>query len=114
RHEKLKIDERLPAAQAFAREHKLNEFFDGDLKEIGIIVLGGLINTVLRALARLGLADNFGNARIPIYCLNLAYPLIPEEVKAFCVGKRDVLIVEEGSPEFVEQAIATELRRADI
>ena len=96
--EKLKIDERLPAAQAFAREHKLNEFFDGDCKDLGIIVLGGLTNTVLRALARLGLADNFGNARIPIYCLNLAYPLIPDELKSFCLGKRDVLIVEEGFP----------------
>jgi TPP-dependent indolepyruvate ferredoxin oxidoreductase alpha subunit len=49
--EKLKIDERLPAAQAFAREHKLNEFLDGDLKELGIIALGGLTNTLLRALA---------------------------------------------------------------
>src|SRR5437868_4397794 len=113
-HEKLKIDERLPAAQAFAREHKLNEFFDGDLKDIGIIVLGGLYNTVSRALARLGLADAFGNARVPIYCLNLAYPLIPDEVKQFCVGKSHVLIVEEGSPDFIEQAINTELRRADI
>ena len=113
-HERLKVDERLPAAQAFAREHKLNEFFDGDLKDIGIIALGGLYNTVSRALARLGLADAFGNARVPIYCLNLAYPLIPEELKAFCLGKKHVLIVEEGSPEFVEQAIATELRRADI
>ena len=112
--EKLKIDERLPAAQAFAREHKLNEFFDGDLKDLGIIVLGGLTNTVLRALARLGLADNFGNARIPIYCLNLAYPLIPDEVKAFCLGKRDVLIVEEGFPDYIEQAVNAELRRADI
>ena len=112
--EKLKIDERLPAAQAFAREHKLNEFFDGDLKDLGIIVLGGLTNTVLRALARLGLADNFGNARIPIYCLNLAYPLIPDELKTFCLGKRDVLIVEEGFPDYIEQAVNAELRRADI
>src|SRR5438874_10905972 len=32
-HERLKVDERLPAAQAFAREHKLNEFFDGDLRD---------------------------------------------------------------------------------
>src|SRR5437763_2620974 len=112
-HEKLKVDERLPAAQAFAREHKLNEFFDGDLRDIGIVVLGGLYNTVSRALARLGLADAFGSARVPIYCLNLAYPLIPDELKQFCVGKKHVLIVEEGSPEFVEQAIATELRRAD-
>jgi indolepyruvate ferredoxin oxidoreductase alpha subunit len=113
-HEKLKIDERLPAAQAFARKHKLNEFLDGDLKELGIIVLGGLTNTLLRALSRVGLADHFGNSRIPIYILNLAYPLIPEEVKAFCVGKRDVLIVEEGFPDYIEQAVNTELRRADI
>jgi indolepyruvate ferredoxin oxidoreductase, alpha subunit len=112
--EKLKMDERLPAAQAFARAHRLNEFLDGDLKDLGIIALGGLTNTLLRALARLGLADNFGNARIPIYCLNLAYPLIPDEVKSFCVGKRDVLIVEEGFPDYVEQAVNTELRRADI
>jgi len=112
--EKLKIDERLPAAQAFAREHKLNEFLDGDLKQLGIIALGGLTNTLLRALSRLGLADDFGNARIPIYCLNLAYPLIPDELKSFCVGKRDVLIVEEGFPDYVEQSVNTELRRADI
>src|SRR4029077_20488331 len=113
-HERLKVDERLRASQAFAREHKLNESVDADLKDIGIVVLGGLYNTVSRALARLGLADAFGNARVPIYCLNLAYPLIPDELKQFCLGKSHVLIVEEGSPEFVEQAINTELRRADI
>jgi len=113
-HERLKVEQRLPAAQAFARAHTLNEFFDGDLKDLGIVVLGGLTNTVLRALARLGLADNFGNARLPIYCLNLAYPLIPEEVKSFCLGKKHVLIIEEGFPDYVEQAVNTELRRADI
>jgi indolepyruvate ferredoxin oxidoreductase alpha subunit len=112
--EKLKVDERFPAAQAFAREHKLNELFDGDLKDLGVIALGGLTNTLLRALARLGLADNFGNSRIPIYCLNLAYPLLPDEVKQFCLGKKDVLIVEEGFPDYVEQAVNAELRRADI
>src|SRR5947199_7094912 len=84
-HEKLKIDERLPAAQKFACEHKLNEFVDGDLNELGIIVLGGLTNALLRALSRVGLADQFGKSRIPIYVLNLPYPLIPDEVKSFCV-----------------------------
>ena len=113
-HEKLKVDQRMPAAQAFGRENKLNEVFDGDLKDLGIVVLGGLTNTVLRGLARLGLADAFGASRIPIYCLNLAYPLIPDEVKAFCLGKKDVLIVEEGYPDYIEQAVNTELRRADI
>jgi indolepyruvate ferredoxin oxidoreductase alpha subunit len=112
--EKLKIEERLPAARAFIREHKINEFFEGDVDEVGIIVIGGLYNGVVRALERLGLSDIFGKTRIPIYCMNAAYPVVPEEVKSFCAGKRAVLVVEEGSPEYIEQAINVELRRADI
>src|SRR5215470_12595633 len=113
-HEKLKVEEREPAAQKFVRAEKLNEVFPGDLADIGIITLGGLTNGLLRAMERLGLADLFGNARIPIYCLNVAYPLVPEEVREFCATKRAVLIVEEGNPDYVEQAINTQLRRADI
>ncbi len=77
-------------------------------------MLGGLTNSVLRALSRLGLADLFGESRIPIYVLNVAYPLVPEELKDFCLGKRAVLVVEEGSPDYVEQQINVALRRADI
>ena len=51
---------------------------------------------------------------MPIYVLNAVYPLIPEEVRAFCAGKRAVLMVEEGSPDYIEQQINVELRRADI
>src|ERR1700728_3165293 len=112
--ERLKIEQRLPAAQKFIRDHKLNEVIPGDVGEIGIIVLGGLTNSLLRALARLDLADLYGASRIPIYVLNAAYPLVPEEVKDFCVGKRAVLVVEEGSPEYVEQQINSILRNADI
>ena len=32
----------------------------------------------------------------------------------FCAGKRAVLIVEEGTPDYIEQQINVELRRADI
>ena len=112
--ERLKIEERLPAAQKFIREQKLNELIPGETGEIGIIVLGGLTNGLLRALARLDLADLYGASRIPIYVLNVAYPLVPDEVKDFCAGKRAVLIVEEGSPEFVEQQVNVILRGADI
>ena len=66
--ERLKVEERLPAAQKFIREHKLNEFIPGDLDDIGIVVMGGLTNSVLRALARLDLADLFGVSRVPIWC----------------------------------------------
>ena len=112
--ERLKVEERLPAAQKFIREQKLNEVIPGEVNEIGIIVLGGLTNNLLRALARLDLADLYGACRIPIYVLNVAYPLVPEEVKDFCLGKRAVLVVEEGSPEYVEQQINMILRGSDI
>ena len=112
--ERLKLEQRLPAAQKFIREQKLNEFIPGDVGEIGIIVLGGLTNGLLRALGRLNLADLYGVSRIPIYVLNVAYPLVPEEVKEFCIGKRAVLVVEEGFPDYVEQQINVILRGADI
>jgi indolepyruvate ferredoxin oxidoreductase alpha subunit len=112
--ERLKVEERLPAAQQFIRERKLNEVIPGDLDDIGIIVVGGLTTGVLRALARLELADLYGASRIPIYVLNVAYPLVPEELRDFCAGKRAVLVVEEGSPDYIEQAVNTDLRRADI
>jgi len=112
--ERLKVDERLPAARQFIRARKLNEVITGDLADVGIIVLGGLTNGVLRALARLDLADLYGASRIPIYVLNVAFPLVPEELREFCAGKRAVLMVEEGSPDYIEQALNVELRRADI
>ncbi len=112
--ERLKVEERLPAAQKFTREHKLNEFLPGEIDEIGIVVLGGLTNGLIRAMARLDLADLFGTSRIPIYVLNVAYPLVPEEVKNFCAQKRAVLVVEEGSPDYIEQQINVILRGAGI
>src|SRR5499427_1152560 len=112
--ERLKVEERLPAAQQFIRARKLNDVIAGDLADVGIIVLGGLTNGVLRALARLDLADLYGASRIPLYVLNVAFPLVPEELREFCAGKRAVLVVEEGSPDYIEQAVNVELRRADI
>jgi indolepyruvate ferredoxin oxidoreductase, alpha subunit len=112
--ERLKIEQRLPAAEKFIHEQKLNELIPGDIGEIGIIVLGGLTNGLLRALGRLELADLYGVSRVPIYVLNIAYPLVPDEVKDFCAGKRAVLVVEEGSPDYVEQQINVILRGADI
>ena len=112
--ERLKVEERLPAARAFIREQKLNETMDGDLADIGIIVMGGLTTSVLRALERMGLADVFGASRVPVLVLNVVYPLVPEEITAFCATKRAVLVVEEGFPDYIEQAVNVQLRRADI
>jgi len=85
----------------------------GDLADIGIVLQGGLYNTVLRSLEMMGLADVFGKSRIPLYVLNVTYPLIPEEFVEFALGKRALLIVEEGQPEYIEQSVNQFLRNAD-
>ncbi len=112
--EKRKVEQRLPAALDFLRENALNEVFDGDLDDVGIVCQGGLYNSVVRALQQLGLADAFGVARIPILCLNVTYPLLPEEIGGFCAGKSAVLVVEEGYPAYLEKDVNVILRQADL
>ncbi|HEU0204410.1 MAG TPA: indolepyruvate ferredoxin oxidoreductase subunit alpha [Burkholderiaceae bacterium] len=111
-HEQEKVRERWPAALRYIEQHGLNEFFGEDADEIGIVVQGGNYNTLLRVLERLGMADVYGNSRIPLYVMNVAYPVVDSEVLRFCGGKRAVLMVEEGQPNFIEQNVATLLRQA--
>ncbi|MCX7340427.1 MAG: indolepyruvate ferredoxin oxidoreductase subunit alpha [Hyphomicrobiales bacterium] len=113
-HEKEKIEVRWPAAVTFVQKHGLNEVFDGDVSDIGVVMQGGMYNTGMRALELMGLADAYGQSRVPVYVLNVTYPLVDAEVIRFATGKRAILIVEEGQPEFIEQAISTILRRADL
>lgn len=113
-HEKEKIEQRWPAAISFIKQRKLNEFFDGDIDDVGIIMQGGMYNGVIRALQGLGLADVWGNTRIPLYVMNVTYPLIDDEIVEFCKSKRAVLMVEEGQPDYIEQALHRVLRKADI
>ena len=112
--EKHKVEVRLPEALKFIQREALNEFFAGDLRQVGIVLQGGLYNTTVRALQQLGLADAYGESRIPLYVMNVTYPLVPEEITRFCSGKRAVLVVEEGQPAHIEEAINSILRRADI
>jgi indolepyruvate ferredoxin oxidoreductase alpha subunit len=112
-HEHEKVNERWPAAVDYIRSAGMNEVFDGDKHHVGIIVQGGLYNTLVRTLERLSLADTYGNCQIPIYVLNVAYPLVNDEIESFCEGKGAVLLLEEGQPNYIEQNISTILRNAD-
>ncbi|AMO24674.1 indolepyruvate ferredoxin oxidoreductase subunit alpha [Ramlibacter solisilvae] len=113
-HEQEKVKQRWPAALRFIQERGLNEFFADGAQDFGIVLQGGLYNGVLRALELLGLADAFGRSRVPLYVLNVTYPLVDAEFTRFCEGKRAILIVEEGQPAFIEQAVHSMLRRADV
>lgn len=106
-----KIDNRWPAAQRFIAENGLNEIFGPAVAKVGIVCQGGMYNGVIRALQRLGLADVYGQTDVPIYCLNVTYPIVADEFAQFCAGKEQVLIVEEGQPEFIEQHLSTQVLR---
>jgi len=103
--EAQKFEKRLPAARRYVVERGLNEVIAGEEKEIGIILQGGLTPTALRALLLLGRADVFGRSRIPLLVLNVIHPLVPEQLVDFLEGKRRVLVLEEGMPNFIEQEL---------
>jgi indolepyruvate ferredoxin oxidoreductase alpha subunit len=79
--------------------------------QVGIVLQGGMYNGVIRALQRLGLADVHGDTEIPLYVMNVTYPMVKDEFFEFCEGKEAVLVVEEGQPEFIEQALAQRCTR---
>jgi indolepyruvate ferredoxin oxidoreductase, alpha subunit len=112
-HEEEKIHKRWPAAQQFIQQHQMNEFFGAD-RDIGIILQGGLYNTVMRSLSLLGIADIFGDSKLPLYVLNVTYPIVDTEVLEFCVDKKAVLMVEEGQPNFIEQNLRSILHQSEI
>ena len=111
-HEQDKVKNRWPAAERYVLDHKLNEQFGPQQAPIGIVVQGGMYNGVVRVLQRLGLADIYGETQVPLYVLNVTYPLVSSEFLEFSQGKDALLVVEEGQPEFIEQSLSTFLYRA--
>jgi indolepyruvate ferredoxin oxidoreductase, alpha subunit len=110
-HEKEKIEKRLPAAIDYIKKNRLNEVFGG-AGRVGLVMQGGMYNGVIRALQRLGLADVYGETEVPLYVMNVTYPLIEDELVEFCAGKDAVLVVEEGQPNYIEQALGAMLYKA--
>ena len=105
--ERRKFEERMPAARRFIREHHLNEVFPGQPAQarLGIITHGMQHNTIARTLQVLGETDSLGRSNFPELCLNVIHPLVPEEIAEFLQDKEQVLIVEEGMPNLIEQQI---------
>ena len=113
-HERQKVQSRWPAAVDFIRREGLNETFPGECTDIGLVLPGGLYNATVRALQQLRLADAFGESRVPMHVLNVVYPLVPDQIAAFCAGKKAVLVIEEGQPNYIEDAIQALLRRSGV
>ena len=113
-HEQEKVNDRWPAAVQFIKDRGLNEVINDGASDIGIITQGGLYNTLNRSMELLGVSDAFGDTELPLYVMNVTYPVVDDEIIEFCAGKRAVLLVEEGQPDFIEQNLNTILRRNKI
>ncbi len=111
RHEKLKVEERIPAARNYILAHQLNELRGGRHAQVGIVVQGGISHALLRALQDFGAADAYGHSEVPLLILNVTYPLVHDQIAEFAAGKDALLVVEEGSPEYIEHEIASVLQR---
>lgn len=111
--ERAKIEDRLPRARDFIRKHGLNETFRGkSARRTGLILQGGLYNTVMRQLGEMGLTGKNGDSALDLLVLNVTNPLVPDEIVEFCKNKDHVLVLEEGNPAFLEQQILQILSHA--
>ena len=112
--EELKYGERIGLAKKFVSKNSINEIFEGSIKDIGLIVQGGLYNNLISALQEMSLSDEMGNSKISIYVLNIVHPLVPEEIENYVKKLIGVLIIEEGHPPYIEQEIGLLIQKSKI
>ena len=111
--EKHKIDVRWPAAVSFIREQKLNELFAGEQNDIGILCQGGMYNAVIRALQTARAGGRVRRLASADLLHERDLPADPGRNRRVLRRTRNrVLIVEEGQPAYIEDAVLAALRRA--
>jgi indolepyruvate ferredoxin oxidoreductase len=95
--ERRVVEERLPAAVAFARANGLDRALWGRPDApIGIVTTGKAHFDVLRALDDLGLPPaRAAEAGVALYKVGMTWPLEPQGLLGFATGKRALIVVEE-------------------
>jgi indolepyruvate ferredoxin oxidoreductase len=91
--ERRVVEERLPAALAFARLNRFDRLVRGGAEApVGIVTVGKAHHDAMHALARLGLAED---PRIAVYKVGLTWPIEAEGLRRFAAGRRALVVVEE-------------------
>jgi indolepyruvate ferredoxin oxidoreductase len=104
--ERRMVEERLPAARAWARANRLDRLVHGRAEaSIGIVTVGKAHHDAMHALRRLGLDRH---PDIAVYKVALSWPLETEGVREFAHSKRAILVFEEKRSN-VEQQIRSAL-----
>jgi indolepyruvate ferredoxin oxidoreductase len=95
--ERRVLEERLPAARAWARANRLDRvLFGAPDAPVGIVTAGKAHLDVLRALDDLGIPpDRAAALGIALYKVAMSWPLETEGLRRFAAGKRALIVVEE-------------------
>nr|WP_315595198.1 indolepyruvate ferredoxin oxidoreductase family protein [uncultured Cupriavidus sp.] len=95
--ERRLIEERLPAARAWARENGIDKVIvEARSRKLGIVTVGKAHQDVMQALRDLGLQeDDLRALGISIYKVAMSWPLETEGACAFAADHREILVVEE-------------------
>ncbi len=115
--EQCVIEQRLPAALAWARANRLDRVVLGAADApIGLVTVGKAHEDTLHALSLLGLRNH---PQIALYKVAMTWPLETEGLRDFARNKRVLFVIEEKRP-FVEPQLRDALyhlpadRRPDI
>ncbi|MBB5210217.1 indolepyruvate ferredoxin oxidoreductase family protein [Microbulbifer hydrolyticus] len=99
-YERRMLEERLPAAKAFAYANKLDKtIVDAPQKRFGIVTVGKAHGDLLEALKLLELTEqDLLEAGISIHKVAMSWPLEPRGMSEFAHGMERILVVEEKRP----------------
>ena len=99
-YERRMLEERLPAARAFAYANRLDRtIVAAPKKRFGIVTVGKAHGDLLEALELLNLSErDLQDAGISIYKVAMSWPLEPRGMTEFASGMERLLVVEEKRP----------------
>ncbi|MES3021492.1 MAG: indolepyruvate ferredoxin oxidoreductase family protein [Pseudomonadota bacterium] len=95
--ERRLLEERLPAARAWARANRIDRVVvDAPRRRFGIVTVGKAHQDLMQAMQDLGFdAGAIGEMGISVYKVGMSWPLETEGAFAFAAGHDEVLVIEE-------------------
>ncbi|WP_430404671.1 indolepyruvate ferredoxin oxidoreductase family protein [Hyphomonas sp.] len=104
-YERRMIEERVPAAHAFAYANKIDRVvFGAPRKRFGIVTTGKAHGDLMQALSMVGLSeDMLAEIGISIFKVGMSWPLEPKGIREFAEGMESLFVVEEKRPQLEKQ-----------
>ena len=109
-YERRVLEERIPAAQAFAYTNNLDVILaKAQAGGLGIVTAGKSYIDLLQALADVGLSQlDLERAGVGVLKVGMIWPLEPRRIREFARGLDTLLVIEEKRA-FLESQVKTEL-----